>query len=679
MPVIIAADKEFHLSHEEEDKLNQFKAISDFPDEDLSLIIRLLKNHSWNLEAALSRYFDGNWRENMGSVITPPQNNPFIDDSFPEPVTNTSPLSSQITTATTRNNFNTTGTNISNNYNDINNTSFFRTKRLIPSIPIVNRLPADFKNKFQLVGLTKGNVPYYTTATTTYNNSQNIFYLLFLFIPQSIFKIVSFLWSILSKLFNKGSATIVNKPKIFRLPKHPTQNTNPIKLSQVLISNDTGTLNTTLMKQKLTKLNDLLGNIDNNSDYNDRIPFNDMLDICEKEFKFLLVILLGDLNVESRDINEFDTNSQKFLSHVLLDDGVMKILHDYKDDLLVYIGSVTEIEPWLVARNLNVKYTPECFMIGNVLNSNSSVNGTLRLSVLSKLKITSPRRLQNSLKLVFDRYNAELVVSRNEMEELKVSREIKQLQERAYQESLLKDQLKEEVKQLKLQEAKQKQMEEINRLNRLKIEETYKSLKWLSNCINIFKDELSKVSMNQESRDFKKKKLATLQFRTSKGTRFIKKFDEATSLYSIYMNIGCHLFLQTDSLNIDSWEQSILDKMKKLKSDESLLCFKGAASMIGEENIDVAELETLVQEELMKFENIKGQNRLNHNSKNNQPFELEFNFELVSPFPRYQVPIEKTVTVKEIPQLWPNGSLLIEEIINEEETSEEGSEYDEEE
>lgn len=678
MPIIIAAEKEFHLSHEEEDKLNQFKAISDFPDEDLSLIIRLLRNHGWNLEAALSRYFDGNWRENMGSVITPSQNNPVIDDSFPDSVTSIPPPPQ--TRATSTNNFNTPVADMSNNYNDINNNVFFfHTKRLIPSLPIVNRLPADFKSKFQLVGLTKDNVPYYTTTTTTtYGNSQNILYLLFLFIPQSIFKIVSFFWTIISKLFANGSNTTINKPKIFRLPKHPNQDTNSINLSKVLVYNDTEVSKQNLREQKLNKLKDLLRNTDDNTGHNDRIPFNEMLDICEKEFKFLLVILLGDLDIDSNNTNKFDINSQKFLSHVLVDDGVMKILDDYKDNLLVYMGSVTEIEPWLVAKNMNVKYTPECFMIGNVLNANNSLNGTLRLSVLSKLKITSPKRLQNSLKWVFDRYNAELVVSRNEQEELRVSREIKQLQEQAYQESLLKDQLKEEAKILKLQELKQKQMDELNRQNRLKVEETYKSLKWLSNCINIFKDESSNVSMNEDSNDSKKHRLATLQFRTAKGTRFVKKFDEATSLYSIYMYIGCHLFLQNDSLNINSYRQSILDKIEKLKSDEALLCFKDTASMVREENVDFTELEALVKEELMKFENMKEQNEINHDN-GDEPFELEFKFELVSPFPRYQVPVEKTVTIKDVPQLWPNGSLLIEEIVDEEETSDEGSSREEQE
>ena len=519
----------------------------------------------------------------MGSVLTPSQNNPSTEENFPESVTNIQPP--QITN---------TG---------INNVPFFHTKKLIPSLPIVKKLPADYKSKFQLVGLNKDNTPYYTTINNSSNNNNNyhnIIYLLFLLIPRSIFKIFSFFWSVLSRLFNNDPDSIVNKPKIFRLPKYPTHDTNTINLSKLLLTSpNTEVSAPSLNEQKLNKLYDLLGDTGR-----DRLSFNEMLDICEKEFKFLFVVLLGEL-----DTTKCDVNSQKFLSHVLSDDGVLKILDGYKDNLLVYMGSVTEIEPWLVARNLGVKYTPECFMIGNVLNSNNSLNGTLRLSVLSKLRVTSPKRLQNSLKLVFDRYGAELVVSKNEMEELRISREIKQLQEQAYQESLLKDQLKEEAKQLKLQEIKQKRIEEVDKQQRLKIEKTYKVLKWLSNCIDIFKDAMSKVSINEKNEDSKKQQFTTLQFRTSKGTRFIKKFDENTSLYSIYNHIGCHLFLLNDSLNSASWKQSILDKIEELENETSLLCFKGAmSSTLKDEKIDFTDLETLIKEELIKLEDIKKQN-----------------------------------------------------------------------
>ena len=142
-------------------------------------------------------------------------------------------------------------------------------------------------------------------------------------------------------------------------------------------------------------------------------------------------------------------------------------------------------------------------------------------------------------------------------------------------------------------------------------------------------------------------------------------------MYSIYNHIGCHLFLQNDSLNSDSWKQSILDKIEELENDTSLLCFKGAmSSTLKDEKIDFTDLETLIKEELIKLEDIKKQNGM---SDDDEAFKVEFNFELVSPFPRYQVPIEKTVTVKEVSQLWPNGSLLIEEIVDEEESSEEES------
>lgn len=649
MPTITVADKEYHLSHEEEDKLNQFQAVTDFPEDDLSLIIRLLRNHGWNLEAALSRYFDGNWKDNITDVASPP---PM---AIPIPMSNanatsTSPPPSMSPTLPP---YELSRSNSA--------TLMFQTRSLIPSLPVINKLPADYKSKFQMVGLNNGKTQFIThnkELLDSATQNQNIFYLIFIFIPHSIVKIFSFLWTMMSKLVPFGSnndSGKFSKPKIFRLPNYPTQAENKIDLDSLFAT-------TTHTKGNddditLSNVKEIVGDI------KERKPFNELLTICENEFKFLLVILLGDLE----DIEHNDINSQKFLKYVLGDDGVMRILRDYKDNLLVYIGSVTEIEPWLVAKQLHVKYTPECFIIGNVLNSNGSVNGTIKLSVLNKLKITSPKRLQNSLKNVFDRYNGELVVSRTEKEELRVAREIKQLQEQAYQESLLKDQLKEEQKQLKLQEMEKSKLQEMTRQTQLKLKETYKHLNWLSKCMNILKED---IQNSVGDVPMEKGKYTTLQFRTSKGNRFVRKFVKDATLHSIYVNIGCHLYLQNNALSTEEWTQSIVKKIQELGSDDSVLCFKDTELLVDE--IDTIGIDTLIKEELARLGKMRDEN----GTPDDKPFEIEFNFELVSPFPRYRVPVEETVTVKEVSQLWPNGSLLVEDIIEEEENDDDDDDND---
>lgn len=662
MPVINAADTEFHLSHEEEDKLNQFQAITDFPEEDLSMIIKLLRNHSWNLEAALSRYFDGNWKDNMGDVATPPPIPPHPENSNPELVTRIPPTLNELDTV------------IPSMSTNNSSSQLFETRNLVPTLPIIYKLPIDYRNKFQLVGLDNGKKQFVThNKELIHTNNNNIFYLLLLFIPHSVIKIFSFVCSILSKVFSGNSRpgnVKVNKPKIFRLPKYPTHDENIIDLDYLI----TNKYNDNLSKEDesksitLTNVKEIIG------EPNERLSFNECLDICENEFKFLLVILLG--NVKKSELNEsedeksnivtndsIDINSKKFLNYVLGDDGVMKILSDRKDELIVYTGSVSEIEPWLVAKNLHVKYTPECFLIGNVLNANGSVNGTTKLSLLTKLKITSPRRLQNSLKITFDRYSPELVVSRTEREDLRIAREIKQLQEQAYQESLLKDQLKEEQKQLKLQELKNKELKEVNRQNQLRLNETIKNLNWLSQCIEILKRDLSGI----EEKFTTKGEYTTLQFRTSEGTRFVRKFIKETTLHSIYVNIGCHLYLKNNSLDTDQWAKSICSKIQELRSDDSVLCFKDSDIVSNE--INSLGLEKLVTEEIVKWK---------AHSDNNTDLEIDFNFELVSPFPRYKVPSKSDVTVKEISQLWPNGSLLVEDIMEEDTDDEENDSENEE-
>lgn len=665
MPVIRASDKEFHLSHEEEDKLNQFQAVSNFPEEDLSLIVKLLRNRGWNLEAALSRYFDGNWKDNIGDIATPPP--PQIPSLPREDTTSTTSVASS-------NNPMSPPPPFMNPYDTVlprrnnSSTSLFQSRTLIPTLPLVHRLPADYKSKFQLVGLDNGKRRFIThnkEFLNGVNNKTNIFYLIFLFIPHSIVKIFSLFWSVVSKVFtnNEGKDnTIVNRPKIFRLPKYPSQDENIINLEKLITVKDSDDTDIDDVKNiTLTNVEEIVGLP------NERLPFNTMLDICENDFKFLLVILLGEVDTEQDNI---DINSRKFLSYVLGDDGVMRILRDYKDNLLVYMGSVNEIEPWLVAKNLHVKYTPECFLIGNVLNANGSVNGTTKLSVLNKLKITSPRRLQNSLKAVFDRYNAELVVSRTEKEDLRVAREIKHLQEQAYQESLLKDQLKEEQRQLKLREEQNKELQARYKEQELKLKETYRNLNWLSSCIDILKEDVAN-SITEINQPMEKGKYTTLQFRTSEGTRFVRKFVDNTTLHSIYVNIGCHLYLQNTSIDVEEWSQSIIKKIQELGENDSVLCFKDTKILVDE--LDSIGLSTLIKDELARLDKLRQEMSMEEHSR---PFEISFDFELVSPFPRYKVPVEEKVTVKEVSQLWPNGSLLVEDIIEdeEEEISDEESE-----
>lgn len=605
MPIIKYNEQEFHLSHDEEDKLNQFQQIATFSEDDLPLIIKLLQNHGWNLEAAISRYFDGNWKDNLNSVLAPPSQNdqtpPIIPERIPTPLSRDT------------------------NHFGHSTTNQYMATNFVASLPTVNRLPDDYKDVFQLVGLNKRKDILPVTNPIMY---------ILLLIPNACIKILSFIYSFFNgTLFGYNS----NRPNtVFKVPRFPIVEEDPLILDHI-IKDDISS----------NKIKEIVKG--------PHMPFNDALKKCEEEYKMMLVILVGDLNRkeevdlddkdnETNNADTYDINSEKFLNRVLGDPGVIKILEDYKDDMVVYLGSVYEVEPWLVARDLHVKYTPECLLVANVLNSNGSVNGVSRLSVLSKLRTTSSKRFQNSLKLTIDKYNPELVVSRTEMEELKLSRQIKHSQEEAYLESLKKDQLKEQKKLIALEEERKQEELKTQKEIELKTMETLKNLHWLNLCLGLL-NKSPIESINEGP-------FATLQIRTSQGNRLIKKFDSKTTLHSIYANIGCHLFLGSSSTNTDEWAQSIRRKIKELTEDETVLCFKNTDLI--EDEIDYNTLRDMIMNEINKWD-----------KTTDIKYEMSFNFELISPFPRYKVPTDKTITVRDVSQLWPNGSLLVEDIVEE--------------
>ena len=667
MPIITAGNEQFHLSHEEEDKLNQFQMITNFKDEDLAPVITLLKNHGWNLEAAISRYYDADWKTSLlaaggedgqgqgQSAIGggPP---PYSESNFfnrppapgPRPRQNQRLVQPQ-----------------------------FMPPDLVftPSLPIVRRLPANYREKFKLVGLdSSANGGHKLNDSTT-----NPAVILLMLLPNALLKLISFLWSVISSLFGRKYGRR-SQMAIFRVPKSPVVDKDPIDLSDVFLERKSEVDNGAT-SSSLEAIRDLLGD-------GPRLEFNEALKVCQEEFKFLLLILVGKVNSsavkelsdnqetgkdndndneskeDDNDDSDLDINSRKFLRHILGDSGTLSILNDYKENLVVYLGSVLEVEPWLVAKEMRVRYTPECFLIGNVLNSNgSSPQGVTRLSVLAKLHVKSARRFQNSLKVAFERFNPEMVVSRTEREELRVSREIRQLQEKAYEDSLRKDQMKANKRELERQQEELKAQIKLQREQKRKLRSTLWNLKWLELCqkyIDMEKQEKGSVSSPSPS------SFATLQIRTSGGKRMVKKFVGETSLYSIYADIGCHLYLKTPSLEVSEWTEKLIERIRQLADDDSVLCFKDNIDFLTG-NTSSEKIAGLINSELEKWERSAQEYDIA------EP-EIRFNFELISPYPRYKVPSDASLMIKEVPQLWPNGSLLVEHIVEEDSELEDSGE-----
>ncbi|CCD23759.1 Ubx2p NDAI_0C00980 [Naumovozyma dairenensis CBS 421] len=639
MPIITSGAQEFHLSHEEEDKLNEFQTITNFPEDEIPNIIKLLQNNGWNLEISLSRYFDNDWKESLNAPPVP--SHPLA--SPPLPVDDNLNQALPLRPAA----------------NDFNPFPF------IPQLRLISKLPLGFKEKYRMIGLQP-------TAKSSLSSTNPLIFMLMI-LPNLIFKLGSFIWSLLTMGLFKGKEEKANnvigegKYRICSIPKNP----------QYVEFNE-------IQKNKLKMIvDDFTALADEKKDNNSSLicwdlSFNEFLDVCKNEFKFGLIVLVGDLLGKTEEENEklegieeisvdnesqqIDMNSQLFVDKILNDERIVQLLRSHSDDLIVYFGSVVELETWLIAKQLNLKYTPECLLIGNVMNGNGNVT---KLSILSKLKVTTVKRFTKSFNSAVAKYQPELVISRNEKNELDLARQIKLSQEEAYENSLKQDQLKEQQKEMERQTMElMKRKEEM-----MKIEESYKHVKWLHSCLQILEDDYSKKPEGSEPQ-----KMATLQIRTSQGTRLVRKFDSRATLHDIYINIGCHLFLDNHSLDLNEWTKSIVDKIKNLSDNDTVLCFKDR-EIIEDEIIDDAnELRAIINEELIKWESQLIGNSEMHGDM--ETFELDFDFELVSPFPRFIVPTDKNMTVKEVTQLWPNGSLLVEKIAAAEEDEEEEEELE---
>ncbi|CUS23445.1 LAQU0S10e00540g1_1 [Lachancea quebecensis] len=585
MPVIQHGDQEIHLSHDEEEKLNNFQVITTFPEDSLPQIVKLLQDHGWQLEPALSRYFDGNWQENLNPppVAARPHTPPVPQRPF-----------------------------------DSTPFLFGDSASLVPRLPLVKRLPLDFKERFRYAGLDK--------RPNEFNTHPALFLLVLL--PKVLFKIgtgiFTLLWSIISFGFRTEG---VNASHIHRVPDSPLENEESIHETLESIFNGNTELSSLVSPKS----------------------FNEVYEECEKEFKFLLVVCLGDVGTD--ESSSRDVNSRLFIESILNEPSTLQLLRENSENMVIYMRSAQDMEMWSLCKQLRLRYTPECLLIGNVLNSKDSVNGATRMSVLSRLKVGTLRKFQNSLKVVIERHSAELIVSRSEQEELRMAREIKQMQDQAYQESLRHDQEKEQKRQAAEAEAKAKREAELIKELEFKTTQTIQQLCILNFCLDNL-EPLTSSTITQE-------KQATLQIRTPNGKRFVKKFNGASTLEYIYKVAKCFLFLNLENFNKDHVLKCMATKVKEMAEDEAVLCFKDGCNIESlRTDSQSEELHKILQSELPKW------------SMPNREVDLDIDFELVTPFPRFKLPNDKNALIKNTQQIWPNGSILVEYLEDAEQESE---------
>ncbi|KAH3673371.1 hypothetical protein WICMUC_003690 [Wickerhamomyces mucosus] len=373
------------LSPSEQEKLNEFQIISNFSDEDYEKVVKLLKNNYWNLEIALSKYFDGKLDEEADGDVINEQN-----------TQNENPV-------------NNSNDQIPNefyefqqaNLIDQNNHGSFQQElltqpllhsQLAPQLPIVKPI----SNRWKSAGLQQNNNikqnQNFISHFGSFLESPIIF--LILFIPRSATLLLSYIGSFFSYLFPAPA---------YGLPDVPTLTSFNFDTHFEVITQDKNVIN--YYKE----------------------DFNNAFESAKKKFKFLILVLISD-----------DENSNTFIKTVLNNDRVINLLNN-DEEILTYIGHVKEPQSLEIAKSLKARTAPSVYLIANISNGPSLIAS---MSILARISVKSANSFVARVKMEIEKYKPEFISKKYELAELEFSRKIKEAQDRAYEESLLNDRIK---------------------------------------------------------------------------------------------------------------------------------------------------------------------------------------------------------------------------------------------
>ncbi|KAG7823934.1 hypothetical protein KL909_002671 [Ogataea angusta] len=300
--------------------------------------------------------------------------------------------------------------------------------------------------------------------------------------------------------------------------------------------------------------------------------------------------------------------STKFVKTYLNHESFIKFVTE--NDIILYVGDVNFPEPFEVGKTYQVHSVPYINLIANV-----SATGTTfpLMSIVTRYHNFETctkdyaKKLVKRLQKIIDKYEPQLITQRYDRQEAELARLLRKQQDEAYEQSLLNDKIKQEEK-------KQKEEEQQRKLETLKQEEEALKLKQKQE-LAFLKIHVQSLSQTDE-KSWKKGDYTTIQLRNHEGQRTVKKFYKDQTLYDIFVFVECKNFLRVQSQELEVPEENVLDQL---------------------------EVEDVTLDD----------------------YQHEFKFELISPMPRIKFHADKNKLLKDVRELWPNGSLLIERIEDE--------------
>lgn len=332
--------------------------------------------------------------------------------------------------------------------------------------------------------------------------------------------------------------------------------------------------------------------------------FNESHEHCQKEYLFLLTILVDDSSLEfvqtllsnskfkalfNKTTGEFK-ECRLFISNIDRSPEALEIAQTYKFRKVPFIFAAAN-----VSRNPAVMSSMSLVYKANCYFGDDEERGLLTGKVIKAIKKT------------FSEYNPQLVSKRYDKQEMEYSRFLKEKQDEAYLESLEADRIKKQEKEFK------KQTED------LKVENAKKKSAYLRYLIqsDYFVKQGEKSAASSSVR---------VAIKLPNGQRVIQKFLKSSSLCDVYLFVELQMKVATDlEANLEP----------SAETDSEAKSGDGDSQCVGSE------------EEALEIDHIDYLQRIG------------FQFELFKPLPKCVIPVSLT-TIEEFGELKSGDTLLFE-------------------
>lgn len=344
-----------------------------------------------------------------------------------------------------------------------------------------------------------------------------------------------------------------------------------------------------------------------------RGEFNDAFQLAKREHQFLLMILV---NIPDQGQDDEVSEVTKLFLQLIFSKEFKKYMDS--QNIILFLGNVSHPESHLLAKSYRVTKVPHVSILSNLQSGDFSLlkrwDNVMNVLLMGSDNDKNVEKLANKfifrLNRVIELHDPNLVVLRSEKQERDLARILREDQDRQYEEMLAKDKelfkKKEEEREIKRLEEEREQLLQAQReQEELKKEHT-------RHCIlkSFVKKHLDpSISLSEG-------KYTKIQFRKQNGSRFIRQFNENCTCNDIFELIEA------------------LEYVKEIMHDD--------------DNKD----------EVKIIDEICSQSEIEDIDSS----DWHFNFELISPMPRLK--LEPTdLILSDIRELWPNGSLLIEKMV----------------